>query len=121
MRILFILSLLPLFLSGCYWENEEDLFGPSEFCDTTDVSFAEDVTPLLMNNCFGCHSNQNAPENASGFSLEDYQDVAENASLILGAIRHQDGILPMPRNREQLDSCQISVIEAWVNAGTPDN
>jgi hypothetical protein len=108
-------------LSGCVWENKEDLFSGSEPCDTNMVSFSDDIVPVLANNCYSCHSNLNAPSFGSGLSLEDHADVARSADRIIGAVNHADGFLPMPQGMDKLDPCPIDLLEAWVEAGTPDN
>ncbi|MCK4749138.1 MAG: hypothetical protein KAT15_18925 [Bacteroidales bacterium] len=120
-RQIFFLLIIIAFTSSCNWENEETLFPEPEICDTLDVSFAEDIVPILTNNCYACHSNANAPDFTSGFSLEDYEDVAPVSSFIVGAINHEDGISAMPKDREKLDTCRIITIEAWVNQGSLNN
>ena len=120
MNELSIFLLILVLVVGCSWENEESLY-PVENCDTLEVSFAVDVVPVLVNYCYTCHSNANAPEFAQGIALEDYQDVSANSSLIVGAINHQEGFPAMPKGSEKLDNCSIGVFEAWVIAGMPDN
>lgn len=110
-----------LLLAGCYWDNEETLFPEAGLCDTLDMSYASDVVPILSNNCYSCHSNSNAPDFASGLSFEDYEDVAAYSDRIVGSINHREGFLPMPQGQEQLDSCEINTIEAWVNQGSLNN
>ena len=116
-----VFLLLILIGSGCIWENEETLFPDDSFCDTLDVSYQDDVVPIMVNNCYSCHSNVNAPSFGSGIALEDHEDLAAASPRVLGAVMHQDGFPPMPRNAEKLDTCSIATIHAWVNAGTPDN
>lgn len=121
MKKSFIYLIILIVATGCYWENEETLFPDSGLCDTLLVSFSEDVLPILTNNCFGCHSNLNAPDFTFGIAFEDYEDIAFSSNLIVGAIKHSDGFPQMPKNRAQLDTCQINTIEAWVNQGTLEN
>ncbi|HEX2618409.1 MAG TPA: hypothetical protein VHL57_12760, partial [Flavobacteriales bacterium] len=42
--------------SGCYYDNEAELY-PSTFCDTTNVTYALRVLPIIQSNCAtpGCH------------------------------------------------------------------
>lgn len=120
LEILFPLFFLTLTVS-CSWDNEEAFYPPEAICDTLDVSFSSQVLPILTNNCFSCHSNQNAPDFAFGISLEDHADVALMGPAITGAIKHLDNYSPMPKNAPMLDSCSIMKIEAWVNQGSPDN
>jgi hypothetical protein len=107
-------------MNSCYWENEESFYS-EEICDTIAVTFSGDVRPILENHCFVCHSNVNAQEFGSGVQLQDYEDVSVRSSIILGAIKHLDGFPAMPDNREKLDECLISIVEAWVNQGKPNN
>jgi len=113
--------LLLIAVSGCYWENEETLYPGPEVCDTLPVSFANDIVPILINNCYTCHSNINAPEFAFSITFEDYEDVAASTTLIVGAINRLEGFPQMPKNRDKLDTCLINTIEAWVNQGALEN
>ena len=121
MEKLFILLLLVSITTGCAWENEETLYPESGLCDTLDVSYSEDVVPILANSCYECHSNANAPDFSYGNAFEDYEDAYAYSNSILGAINHQEGFPAMPQGADKLDTCSISVIEAWVNNGAPDN
>ena len=121
MKKIIVTVAIALLVAGCYWDNVETLFPDLDQCDTLDVSFSADVIPILRNNCFSCHSNSNSPDFANGLSLEDYEDVAAMSDRIVGAIMHKDGFIPMPQGNEQLDSCQIETIEAWVNQGSRNN
>ena len=118
-RLLYLIVLVSA--AGCVWENEETLYPELAVCDTMDVSFAADITSLLTNNCFSCHSNNNAPDFANGITFEDYDDVAASATLIIGAINLRVGFPEMPQNGEKLDTCLINTFEAWVNQGSLDN
>jgi len=84
-------------------------------------SFALDVFPILSNNCFSCHSNENASEFGQGNAFEDYGDVSAASSIIIGAINHTEGFPAMPWGSAKLDNCSIETFEAWVNSGMPDN
>lgn len=116
-----LILLFQLVFSACSWENEESLYPEIQVCDTLNVSYQNDVVSILSNSCYSCHSNNNAPDFAFGISLEDYKDVAASSALIVGTINHAVGYSAMPKAGDQLDSCSIAKIEAWVNAGTPDN
>jgi len=85
------------------------------------VSFSGDIVPILTNNCYSCHSNNNAQDFGNGITFEDYEDVLASAGLITGAINHSDGFPQMPKNRTKLDDCLIITFEAWVNQGGLDN
>ena len=89
-------------------------------CDTTNVSFAGFVAPLLTTNCVGCHSG-GAP--SGGISLNTHagvRTVALNGRLA-GAISHASGFQPMPRGSAKLPQCSIDKIKSWINDGAPNN
>ncbi|MFH0756968.1 MAG: hypothetical protein V2B15_06760 [Bacteroidota bacterium] len=121
MKITALFIIIGMGVSGCVWDNEETLFPGPDICDTLDVSYAMDVVPIMADNCYSCHSNANAPGFALGITLEDYADVKASSNSIIGAIKHSDGFPAMPRGADPLDTCSISRIEAWVNAGSPEN
>jgi hypothetical protein len=115
-----LLLTLTFFLQSCYYDNEEELYPVAPECDTTNVSYVNDVWPIISSNCTSCHSG-GAPQ--GNVSLENYDDIviaADNGSL-LGTIKHEDGWSPMPKGGGQLNDCSIATIEKWVNDGTPDN
>ena len=115
-----VISGMIFFLQSCYYDNVEELYPNAPACDTTNVSYANDVWPVINSNCTSCHSG-GAP--AGSVSLEDYDDivVAANNGSLLGTIKHEDGWSPMPKGGGKLNDCDIAKIEKWVNDGTPDN
>ena len=109
---------LSLF-SSCYYDSEEDLY-PATECLTTNVSFSADIVPILNNSCIGCHS---ASANLGNISLEGYNAVkvhVQNGKL-LGSVKHLSGFSAMPQGAPKLESCKILKMEAWINAGSPNN
>ena len=90
----------------------------SDGCDTTTVSFAGQIWPLMDTYCTGCHSSGAA---GGGIVIADYTDVvslAENGNL-MGTIRWESGYANMPPN-QQLSDCGISLLQAWINSGFPE-
>ena len=121
MKSLLFFSVLTAFilLSGCYYDNEEELY-PTNTCKTDDMSYTGDVLPILEDNCYSCHSQAS---NQGGVTLEGYDNLkiyVDNGKLI-GAIKHEDGFAAMPQGAPQLGECQIAKIEAWVDQGASDN
>lgn len=92
----------------------------AEACNTTEVSFSEEILPILQHNCTGCHGGS-AP--TAGIDLSTYAavvPVAESGKL-LGVITHQPGFPKMPQGGEQLLQCDIDRIRSWIDAGALDN
>lgn len=106
-------------VSSCYYHSEEELYG-KEPCITTNVSFAQDINPILINHCLSCHFDGSVL--GGGIILEGYIAVMPyvQSKALVGAIKHE-GFAAMPKDQPKLDDCKISLIEAWVKAGAPDN
>ncbi len=126
---LFVLSLaIAVGLASCSKDNEEDLYGNNEddngdngaLCDTENVSFANQVWPVIESSCISCHSGA-AP--IGGYRMGNYTELVEtiNTGRFLGAIKHESGYSPMPQGGPKLDDCTIEKIEAWIDDGMPDN
>ncbi|HTX88660.1 MAG TPA: hypothetical protein VMC08_06705 [Bacteroidales bacterium] len=114
-----MLASVLAFSSGCYYDNEEDLY-PQTTCDTTHVTYSGSVVPILQSNCYVCHSTALAN---GGVILDTYvgvQVVVQNGKL-WGAINHFNGFYPMPKDSPKLPDCNITVIKKWIDAGSPDN
>ncbi|MEO6167925.1 MAG: hypothetical protein ABIO46_14050 [Chitinophagales bacterium] len=121
--IVFLL-LLPVFLfalNGCYYDVEEDLYPiVNNPCDTSNVTFSGTIVPILQQNCYSCHSSA---ANLGSVSLEEYNDVivvVEDGRLS-GAIHHQSGYSPMPKDAPQLSDCNLLKIDTWINHGALNN
>ena len=114
-----LIILLSLGFSACYYDVEEELY-PTTGCETTNLSYSQDVLPILTNNCFSCH---NQASNFGNVTLEGYDNliVHVTSGRLLGAIKHESGFSPMPQNAAQLVQCDIEKIEAWIADGAPNN
>ena len=118
----FLLSIVVLlsltFLFSCYYDNQEFLYPEiGNSCDTTNVTFTTGINPLMQNNCWSCHSNSMASSFGGGIRLQDYADVSSQSARILGAMKHQAGFSPMPKNSGMLDPCSIRRFEIWISSG----
>lgn len=103
-------------LSSCVNNSEEDLYGLE--CDTLDLTYTK-IKYIFEDNCYSCHT---VPQGTYNIKLNSYSDVknAVNTDRLLGAIKHT-GPNKMPQGQEKLDNCLIAKIEAWINAGMPEN
>lgn len=97
-----------------------DSTGSGNGCDTLNVSFSQTVMPILNNTCTGCHNSNGA---SGGIYLSTHAGVASAASSgkLYGAIAHLNGFSPMPQGGNQLPSCDIKQIKAWIDEGALDN
>ncbi len=108
-----------LLVASCSSDNEEDLFPAPMVLE--DISYANDVTPILSNNCYGCHSSATAV-NGGGHILEGYTELQSyvDGGTLLSVIKHEDGVSAMPPFG-MLSEIQISTIEIWIEEGALDN
>ncbi|MEI9935369.1 MAG: hypothetical protein WDM71_11105 [Ferruginibacter sp.] len=130
MRKLFFIFLLLaglMYLSSCYKDNLSELTPSSGVtivpCDTSGIiSYSAQVIPIMQVNC-GINSSCHSSSNISGYNLSTYTGVnavAQNGNLV-SAINWTGSVAPMPQNAPQMNSCNITLIEKWVNAGHLNN
>ena len=86
-------------------------------CDSTDVSYAGTIYPILQSHCLSCHSGPNPTGNLNFNSYEVVAAVAENGRL-MGAINHEPGYSPMPPSGNQISACEIGLVQKWINDTT---
>lgn len=110
-------------MAGCYYDSEEELYpepASGGGCDTTNLTYATDIEPILNTSCSlpACHD---AATKSSGYDLSNYSGAvaATGTGRLTGAIMHSPGFSPMPKGMQKLKDCDISKIIAWINAGTP--
>jgi hypothetical protein len=114
---------ITIIITACTKTSEDILAAQNNItCDTTAVQYSADVVPILLANCYSCHS---AATNAGsgGIIFDSYDGLkqwADNGFLI-GNITHAPGYVPMPFGGGKLSDCEISKIQAWINQGTKNN
>jgi hypothetical protein len=118
---LLLLSLLPALalLNSCYYDKGEILY-PETACDTSRVTFSSSVVPILSSNCNSCHGGANP---SAAIRLDTYAGVklqVDNGRL-WGAVSHAPAYAPMPKNANQLSSCNLAKIRLWIAGGAPNN
>lgn len=88
--------------------------------DTIDVSFSNDVLPLLMAKCYGCHNEQQAGSTYLVTNYEDVRTMAESNRL-MGSLDQENGYSSMPKNGPKLSSYEIALIRNWISEGMLNN
>jgi uncharacterized membrane protein len=89
-------------------------------CDTTAVSFATFVKPIMENRCQGCHSGTIPSGN---LSLTTYAQIKASAltPAFMGSMRKLTAYSFMPKGGQQLTACEWNKLDAWIKRGTPNN
>ena len=109
-----------------------------------DVSYKDDIRPILEASCNQCHDKAAEGEAVSGLSLKTYDDLmqgtqygnvvvpgsAMSSALYLTVAGKTAPEIRMPPHHDeslaqgkgvQLSAHQIDLIERWINAGAPNN
>jgi mono/diheme cytochrome c family protein len=119
----FVLSMMVLGMLmtvSCSSDSEEDLMPENSECVTEDMSYTDDILPILERNCMSCH---NEASQQGGVNLEGYDQLklwVDNGAF-LGSIQGEPGFSPMPQGGPQLPECEIDKVEAWINQGAQNN
>jgi hypothetical protein len=108
------------------------------------VSFSDDVQPLLLEYCIACHDKSAEGYATSGFSLEDYESVMKgtnlgpvvvanssySSALFLVVAHKTEPEIHMPPHHEDawaegrgtpLTEEQIETIKVWIDQGALNN
>lgn len=121
MRKTIALAFVVVAFVGCYNDKYEELYpsGPVT-CDTTVVTYAADVKPILDSKCntAGCHNAGGAGGNFTTYAGIKAQVTA---GKLIGCITWTPGFSAMPQGQPKLPECDINKITRWVNQGALNN
>ncbi len=119
---LILLGSLPFLLVGCGGEPQ--------------VSFSQDVKPILDQNCSRCHQAGGKGEQASGFDVTTYENLmkgtrfgpmviagdAESSNVVVLIEGRADPSIRMPHlEKEPLAPEDIRTIRLWIDQGAVNN
>jgi hypothetical protein len=105
---------------SCSKSNEEEMQPSGNGCDTVNMTYSEDVLPIISSNCYSCHGNGIIN---GGVELDSYEKVlvqVNNGNLI-GVITHSPGYPAMPQGLPKLAECDINKIKDWIARGAQNN
>lgn len=106
----------------------------AELSDRAGVEFFEKhVRPVLVENCYKCHSAEAEKGVKGGLRLDTREGLLKGGdngpaimagnpdkSLLIKAVRYSDENLQMPPKGKKLAEEQIEHLIAWVKMGAPD-
>ena len=111
--------LLILLLSGCYFDEGEEIILPDV------VSFATDIQPIFSTNCTSCHPVLVAPpdltEGSSYEAITNGVYIVPNdleASVLYQRLEGNPSVMPPSGG---LPSTDIELVKSWIEQGAPDN
>lgn len=119
---LFSLCLTGLLMTGCGREEA--------------VSFSQDVRPILDQHCIECHQRGGSGLEASGFSMETYDELmkgtnfgpmiiagdAEGSNILVLMEGRADPSISMPHGyRKPVAAQDIQTIRLWIGQGAKNN
>lgn len=116
----FILAtVVALLFSGCYYDVEEELYPSSGTCDTTAITYAATIAPIMNQYCVSCHSGS-AP--SGSIDLSSYANVKASADdgSLYGSMSHDPNWSEMPKGGNKVDDCTLLKLQIWINNGTPN-
>jgi len=112
------------------------LIGLTACMDEAAKSYSRDVQPILQANCLSCHRGGGAGYEASGFSMETYDDLmkgtrngpmilagdSEGSNLIVLMEGRADPSIKMPHGKaEPVSKADIETIRHWIDQGAKKN
>lgn len=100
-----------------------------------DISFKNDIAPILEKNCQACHMEGGPGYMKSGFSVASYADVMKGtkfgpvitpdssltSSLVMLIEHRADPSISMPHGRDPLPQQDIDLIKQWIDQGARNN
>jgi Planctomycete cytochrome C len=100
-----------------------------------EVSFKQDVYPILSSNCLSCHKPGTEGYIKSGLSMENYDGLMKgtkfgpviipgshiSSTLILLLERKGHPSINMPKDKPELPDNQVDLIRKWIDQGAKNN
>ena len=104
-------------------------------CSPRNVSFSEDVQPILKQYCLECHVPGGRGYDASGFDMRSYETVMKGgkfgtfvipgdpftSTLNMLVEGRADPSIRMPHGGEKLNDREIAILRVWVQEGAKNN
>ncbi|WP_242471020.1 c-type cytochrome domain-containing protein [Thiocystis violacea] len=101
----------------------------------SNVSFKQDVLPIISKHCVECHLPGGAGHEASGFLVESHASLMKgtkfgpvivpgdslSSSLYRLVAGEVDASIRMPHGKDPLSQQEIAMIETWITQGAQNN
>jgi hypothetical protein len=119
MKRLAIILISAVTASGCYYDNEEYLYG-KESCPEGEITYSAVIAPMISQNCLTCHDQGTS---SGDVVLETHAQVVQQveSGKLIGVITHSSGFPAMPDDAPQLSACKIEAVKVWIEGGALNN
>lgn len=107
-------------MTGCYYDNEEELYPQPIECDTSNITYSATIDPIMINSCNDCHGSSSPSGNVITDTYEGVKEIADDGRL-WGTVNHEQGYSPMPKGLPKLNDCDLTKISIWLNEGALNN
>ncbi len=93
----------------------------------TDVSYSEDVYPILESRCGKCHMGKFTSKDLNMETYENLMTGSQNGPVIIAGDANESLLVEkiakgqMPKRGPKLTPEQIQIITNWINAGAKNN
>jgi len=87
---------------------------------TSPISFKNDVLPIIDNYCYGCHNTAD-PQGGYSYSTHSETMKSVNDGTLMGSIRFESGYVAMPEDSKMMPTCNIDLIQLWIDEGALNN
>ncbi|ABK42862.1 conserved hypothetical protein-transmembrane region and signal peptide prediction [Magnetococcus marinus MC-1] len=107
--------------------------GSAVASEMQEMTFKEDVYPIITYRCLECHVQGGPGMVYSGLDLQSYEGLMRGTkhgpvvvagkpmlSNLLVLVSGKAGIR-MPHNRRRLTKCEIDIISKWIQQGAKNN
>ena len=102
---------------------------------TREVSYKQDVFPILSENCLSCHKVGGTGLAKSGLNMESYEGLMKgtklgpivnpgssvSSTLVLLIERQAHPSINMPKDKPPIAADQIKTILQWIDQGAKNN
>jgi mono/diheme cytochrome c family protein len=124
-KISYITIVIIFVFSSCYYDKKDQIYPQvtNTACDTTNVTYAAVVAPIIASNCSGCHASTNANKSGAGIVLDNYTSLKPYVTnnMLLNSILQNGTVVPMPLNMPKIDACSIKKVATWISKGAINN
>ncbi len=120
-KTLVLFAMAAFLVPSCYYDNAEELYGNQiPACDVSAVTYSQDVSAIVAQNCAysGCHLNPNAQ---AGLDFSTHATVQANSAAIKDRINRPAGAVGAMPPSGPMSACNIEKVTTWIDQGALNN